>query len=168
MQFNQTNWQSMQFSKMDGTGQNLATANIIREADNVNALYIGCSERAIKSLFLLNSGGAVTILAYIHNNLDSLNVFIKISLVIFLLGLVLAFDVVARDFYYIQKKSLEFHSDVRKFLSSNIPFNGIRRFQPNHELVENHAKITIKLGEISAYCIVWGIFFGLLGYFTSY
>jgi len=165
METGQINWKMKQLAIMNEAEKNFVISNITREADNVNALYLGCLERAIKSLFFLNSGGTVTILTYIYNIKEpSINIFIEISLVIFLLGLILVFNVVVRDFYYVQRKSLEFHGDVRKFLLNNTPFSDIRRFQFSLELVDKQTNLTIKLGEISAYCVVWGVFFGLLGY----
>ncbi|MBV8802243.1 MAG: hypothetical protein JO131_04635 [Gammaproteobacteria bacterium] len=110
--------------------KHLATSNIIREESNVNSLYLGCAERAIKALFLINGGGVITVLTYIyHATTLSANLFTSISLVAFLIGLALVFNVVARDFYYIKDKSIEFKDDIQYFLLGKTPFKNISRFQ---------------------------------------
>lgn len=160
-------WQKKKFSSMEASEQYLATSNIIREDSNVNSLYMGAAERAINALFLMNSGGAITVLAYIyHASVPSAKLFLSISLVTFLLGVALVFNVVARDFYYIRNKSLEFKNDIQSFLLGKIPFSDIKRFQMQQPL-DKAPTITLLCGNISAYCTIVGIFFGLLGYFFS-
>lgn len=159
-------WQGKLFTSMLEGEQYTATSNLIREAGNVNAVYQGCAERAIQTLLWFNGGGAVTILAYIYNLSEcSINFFVKISLVVFLCGLILAFYVVARDFEWAKNESQKFHGDVNSFILGEIPFSSIRRFQPKTVLIDKQVKLTLIFGELSAGCAVWGTAFGLLGYF---
>ena len=63
--------------------------------------YNGATERAIKALFLINSGGIIAILAYLYKDtlpFCSKTLFI-LSLTLFLIGLLFAFAVVTFDYF---------------------------------------------------------------------
>jgi len=162
------NWQARLFTEMDETQRQWATSNIVRVGDNLNRIYESCAERAIKLLTLINSGGIITVLAYIYRPKgDPTGMLLSISLMLFVIGLMCILDVVARDYDFTQNISLRFNEDVQHFLLGEIPFADIRQFQIRENVIDEEIRFTVKLGKCSGYLAVMGIFFGLLGYFFS-
>lgn len=161
-------WLKKNYDDMTATEKSAAEANIIREESNINQIYQGCAERAVKSLFLLNGSGAIAILAYLHAQSFYANLLIRLSLFSFLCGLLMALCIVARDFDWAKTKSQDFHSDVRQFLRHrNIPFDNIRWFRQDQPS-DTSPKATERIGIFSVAFFIIGLLTGTYGYLFSF
>jgi hypothetical protein len=154
-------WQKITYTEMKPDEKFCATSNIIRAQQDLNTIYFSCSERAIKSLFLINGGGIIAVLAYTHDKTS--NIFVTISLIIFLMGLILVLILVKNDFFYILQKAKNFNVDINEFLLGSKSFSKITHFHST-EAGDKNVQSTICLGKISYWCTIIGIVSGILGY----
>ena len=161
-------WRTLRLDEMNpNTNENQwAIWNILRAEENLKSIYFGCVERSIKALFLLNSGGTITILAYIYHAQNSCaKALLSIGLILFLLGLLFAVSVVGFDYFLFLKKLRQYNRDIRTFFAFQLPFNRIQEFSPNQN--DKAGLIGVWLGIISLVFALLGIAFGLLGYFLN-
>lgn len=161
------NWENMTFSMMSAAEKTIATSNIVREDENINSLFYNCAERAINTLILLNSGGCITVLAYIYRTTkSSSNYFLNFSLIIFILGLLFVFYVIESDFRNTRNKSLDYKKDIKNFLLDKITFREIKKFQLS-KVSDTSFDCTTLVGYLSAACALFGIATGIIGYFIQ-
>ncbi|HCD9515733.1 TPA: hypothetical protein NGI80_000182 [Legionella pneumophila] len=136
------------------------------EHENNRNLYLGSAERAINTLFLLNTGGTVTLLTYLFQKKQpDINCFLIFSLCTFIIGIILALIVVLIDFEYLRKNLTKFCDNMCKYLDGDILYNEIRQFQQN--TMNKLFNCSLWAGYLSLLCIFLGITFGLYGYFKS-
>lgn len=139
---------------------------LFREHENNRNLYLGSAERAINTLFLLNTGGTVTLLAYLAPKKQPyINCFLISSLCTFIIGIILALIVVVIDFEYLRRNFTKFSVNMFKYLDGDMLYNEIRQFQQN--AINILFNCSLWAGYLSLLCIILGIAFGLYGYFKS-
>ncbi len=141
-----------------------AKANILRIDDRLSIIYQGCSERAVKALFLVNSGGVISILTYIFQDRKLIhNPDIKFSLLTFLFGLAFVFlGVVGVDYFLSFYRSQSFGRQVKKFIGNEIAFFDIHQF--NKPGLRWFDLLVLAFGILSGGCAIGGILFGLKAY----
>jgi hypothetical protein len=160
---------SKKYSELEPNQQAFLFQMLLREEDKNQHLYLGAVERAIKALFLLNSGGVVTILAYMSNlgNNGSFNYYLIGSLIIFLIGIISALIVVVIDYLFLLDRLNKFNEDTKKYLGNNISYNEIRQFNRQCNVSRKIWYFSICSGFISLACIIVGIGLGMKGYFCG-
>lgn len=166
-------WTEKRINEMSFPEREAAVTNILREKGAIYDTYIGCAERIIKALFLMNSGGVVTILAYLHGFKEAGAVkneyWINLSLCVFLTGLVSAFILVACDYLIVNRGFTKYSSHTRKFLRNEISFSEIDWFK-NDEISCYQRFISFIFlyftGALAFASAIAGIAFGLIGYFN--
>ncbi len=134
-------------------------AIVLRIEERLYETYRTCADRAIKALFFLNSGGAVTILTY--QKAASKNSF-SVPLRIFLVGLVAIFIMVAIDYFLVLNIRDAFKKNALLFLEHKLSFP---QFQNALERKE-WFRVALFLGIISGVSVVVGIIWGLTLYST--
>lgn len=150
--------------QMNNTERGLLYADVVRISDALLILYTGATERVIKSLFLINSGGIITILAYIYRGTSAASKnLLNYAFIMFLVGLILAFALVILDYFTCERRSKTFSTKIKELYEdqmtpSQIPeLNGIHPFP-------KVAYFPIGIGILSGIAIAFGIFFGLKGF----
>lgn len=146
---------------MDHTEKEFATAHITRIEDNLLKVYLDCAERTTRALFMLNAGGTGTLLAYIYNT-GTNSSWIKSALGVFILGLILAFILVAFDYFFLLGRVQDFHNKITDFYSNKISFNIL-----NTRLTESDGKSLIYVGILSGLCALTGIILSVIGCFIT-
>lgn len=135
---------------------------IFKQEENLKNLYLASVERGIKSLFLVNAGGVVTILAYIFKqNNSSAKSLLFLSLLSFLIGLMSALLVVFLDFKSMYSAYNNYCFKLKQFMSSEITYNQL------NELKMMRTDYIVWIGYLSLACIPLGVLFGLIGYFMQ-
>lgn len=135
---------------------------IFKQEENLKNLYLASVERSIKSLFLVNAGGVVTILAYIFNqNNRCAKSLLFLSLLSFLIGLMSALLVVFLDFKSMYSAYTNYCLKLKKFISNAITYNQL------NDLNIMRVDYIVWIGYLSSACIPLGILFGLIGYFMQ-
>lgn len=95
--------------------------NIIqRTLDRLLVMYGGVSERGIKALFLINGGGIVAMLAFLHDSYTNKNIYLLLSLGCFLLGLILTVMLVGIDYYIGMRFLNNYTSNINKLNNGEI------------------------------------------------
>lgn len=147
------------YSKLDYEQKNYIHTLLFRREDLIRSMYFESVERSIKTLFLLNAGGIITILANIVRNGSTCSKIMFItSLIIFLLGLHLSLLTVLLDFRSRKRMFFNFISKAKDYLADKIPYKDINE----DKNISPH--IIVYIGYAAAICIPIGIFFGLFGY----
>lgn len=165
-------WVNKKINEMEPSQRDIAVGNIIREEVDIFQVYMGCAERLIKSLFLLNSGGVVTLLAYLHDKLSSVDVdnqvwCLSISLRLFILGLMSAFFLVVADYFFLGKRLFNYMKQSREFLDDKISFSKINRFAGVPDFCCEkilYFFCVMFMGGVSVLSAVFGILVGLYAY----
>jgi uncharacterized membrane protein len=159
---------SKKYSELEPNLQAFLFQMLLKEEDKNQHLYLGAVERAIKALFLLNSGGVVTILAYMNHlgNSGSFNHFLIGSLIIFLIGIISALIVVVIDYLFLLDRLNKFNEDTKKYLENNISYNEMQ-FNQNCNVSHKMWYFSIFSGFFSLACIIAGIGLGMTGYFCA-
>jgi hypothetical protein len=142
------------------------TNNIIyRTHDRLLNIYAGVTERALKALFLINGGGVVALLAYLHDS--SPLVFNKLicSLTCFLLGLVLTVVLVALDFYVCLNYLNNYTLNLTSFNHGEIKLEDVQHYSTRP--LSKLTKFTVYVGYTAALLFLAGCVFGVLGFFAS-
>lgn len=72
-------------------------------ADSKKIVYLGCVERVIKALFLINGGGTIALFSYAHTHPDlySNSNYLSHSLLSFVIGLLFAHVTVGFDYLFV-------------------------------------------------------------------
>lgn len=139
---------------------------MIRTLDMLRDLYLGASERAIKSLALVNGGGVITMLSYIHA-ISPPNEYVKFSLYAFIGGFVLFFLIVLLEFKFCSSQFEKFAKQIRQFYKDEIGFSEIDIFnQEKKPFWKNN--IPKWLGYLSFGLALVGIVLGLVGFYMTY
>src|SRR5258708_5461588 len=137
----------------------------IKEATNtLSNIYLCCMETTIKALFLLNAGGTVTVLAYMHQvmHIKQKTCLFSISLVSFLAGLIFTFILVAYNFGSLYKRLKEFIDDIMNYRSNKIQFNEIKLFNLSEiNSYKTKSLIAICIGAIAGLLGIIGIATGI-------
>lgn len=150
-------------SEMD-TNEIQITNNILFRTENrLLDIYAGVTERALKALFLINGGGVVTLLAYLHDT-SVANLKLILSLAAFLLGLLMTVVVVAVDYYVCLKSLRNFTVNLQRFNNDNIKLDEAQHYTtPSLSII---TKLTVYLGYTAALLFLSGCVLGVAGYFT--
>jgi len=88
------------FNEMNELEKQAKIAFIQRHWEILMSIYLGSAERMIKVLLLVNSGGLITILAYLYKQKtpDNINILFKSSLSWFLCGLIATIVIAIIDY----------------------------------------------------------------------
>lgn len=116
----------MKFSEMDANTKMNAIIELTQVKNDLFKIYQYCSEQVTKSLFLVNSGGIITLLAFIHSNPSLKNHGLTLALFSFICGLISDFTLVIYDYFVILSKSNQFKTDLEKFYNNYIPLTEIK------------------------------------------
>lgn len=150
------------YSDLDEVEKSIAESYIKYYRDLYQNAQSESSKRAVNSLFLLNSGGIVTILSYMQDK-----VITKVgvsSFLLFIIGLGSAFALVSFDYLNTYNSINNFSTVVQNYSIGEVTLRNIR------SKVEEHNCLSRKLlwfGIVSAFCVVIGIFLGMLFYFQT-
>lgn len=139
--------------------------DILRHDSSLLSQYNGATERVIKSLFLISSGGVITVLAYLYKGAlsDCVKSLLVSSLTLFLFSLVLAFVVVIVDYFICLFRLERFHKQIE---DENKSPEDVDELTGRHPYPKIKVPLLI-LGVISAITILLGITLGLLGFYLS-
>jgi membrane-associated protease RseP (regulator of RpoE activity) len=152
----------LKYNQLTPEQQNGIFFLIFKQEENLKNLYLATVERGIKSLFLVNAGGVVTILAYIFKHTNGCSKYLLfISLLSFLLGLMSALLVVFLDFKSMYAAYTNYCSKLKEYLINTITYgqlNDLEMIKVDH---------IIWIGYLSLACIPFGVLFGLIGYFMQ-
>lgn len=150
---------SMLYQDLTKEEQTQLSFALNRQFENLKNLYLESVERSIKTLFLLNAGGVVTVLAYLFKLSHSCSKSLLIlSLIAFIIGLLLALLVVVLDFRNADSSFTYYSSNMDKYFVSTISYQELNQFK----LINK--KYIVNLGYVSGVCIPFGVLFGLIGY----
>lgn len=161
MEQDNKSWQEKMVQEMNMEELQQANFYTVRTADKLMTAYLGCVERIIKSLFLINAGGVVTILTYLHQSDISYNVkkLLDKSLKAFLAGLFFALVLVSIDYFLMLTRVNKFNGDIENFREGKILFSKIIKSQSKKDWIW-----VVGFGAFSFVCLIAGIIFGLMGY----
>ena len=124
--------------------------------------FLGATDRVVKALFLINGGGVVTLLSYLHGLPTAHCHSLLWSLGMFLLGVFLIGIIVVLNF------------DI-SLINFNKFINNFKRFFHNETIFSNTQKIGVSvvitkmlliLGHLSFVCFLIGVGVGLYGYLS--
>lgn len=155
------------FKEMNESQQSSITNTLVRAENDLRTIYLGCTERLIKSLFLINGGGVIALLAYIYKNEIQLSIIKKylfsVALITFLIGLCFTFILVICDFLFVFKKHNILRAEIFDFFDNKILVNRFSVFKrPN----QKSNQLIYIVGVLSCLCVCFGIIVGLCGYFS--
>lgn len=129
--------------------------------------YNFATKQIIKALFLINSGGVITILAYWYRGAKGCStLLLGSSLGMFLIGLILAFILVAADYFLCKHRVESFNSNMLQLYNNSITPSLIPDFNGHHP-APKYALTIVIIGIISGAAAGLGIFFGILGFFAT-
>lgn len=162
-------WMVKNINDMEFTEREAAISNIIRSEDGLLKLYLGCAERLMNALFLINSGGAVALIAFLHLIQNPAKKWwIAFSLIVFLIGLVCAFVLVGADYLFVAHGFSKFGREKKNFLLAKAPFSSIGYFQMQKGCCVRAVVYWFSVyipGGISFICAIIGVGIGIYGYF---
>ncbi|VEB35519.1 hypothetical protein [Legionella cherrii] len=150
-----------QYDNLNSTQRNQILYLVFRQEENLKSLYLGSVERSLKTLFLLNAGGVVTVLAYIKKTNYCAKTLLYITLIIFLLGLLSALLVTFLDFKNSYDSYMQYQNNLKEYFSNKIVYQKVNEF------TGTDIRHIIRIGYFSALCIPAGLLFGLIGYFLT-
>lgn len=166
-------WKMKKINDMELAEREVAVSNILRYEEVQRGIYLGCAERIVKSLFMVNSGGVVAVLTYLHppNNMAPIKeLSLLSSLKFFLVGLLCAFILVACDYLVVSYRISNFNKQCAQFFNNSSIFSNIKAFQSSSFEDEYLEKMVYWLfvygaGAVSFSCAIFGITIGVNGYF---
>jgi hypothetical protein len=128
--------------------------------------YNGATERVIKSLFLINAGGVVTILTYLHNSslAKCSKMLCAVALLFFIVGLVFSFMMVSLDYFSCYWRQNFFNKNVKNFFDDKVTLAEVPDLNGEHPS-QKMVGWLMGFGIFSGAFSIFGIFFGLFGYF---
>ena len=90
----------------------------------LNELTRDWTDKAVKYLFVSNSGGAIATLSYIGNR-QKAGFLLTTTLILFLAGVVLVGLFTSLFYHYIEGLFLKWMSDVKSYLSNNLKYEDL-------------------------------------------
>jgi len=153
--------QKEKYSELDEPRKRVIEDHKYFVSDILNESYNGASERIIKLLVLLNSGGIVTVLAYFYKT-DSTHAkcLLKISLWFFLFGLLFSSLLVTLDYLICMSRLEKFNSGVGDFYDDKVSFQETPELNGKNTFPKI---ITIGLGFLSGASALVGVLIGVFG-----
>lgn len=135
---------------------------VLTAQNNLINFYLAACERAIKSLTLVNSGGIISILSYLHAD-RPLNYWLIFSLIGFVCGLFSALLLLVLDFRGSLSRIKEFGEEIEQFQNNAISTDQIRAFSAD----TNTSNSSMYVGYLSLIFGIIGIIMGFIGYFKN-
>jgi hypothetical protein len=157
--------QRKKLTEMD-TSEIQITNNIIyRTHDRLLNIYAGVTERALKALFLINGGGVVALLAYLHDSSPLVSTKLLLSLGCFLMGLILTVILVALDFYVCLNYLNNYTANLKHFNHGEIELEEVQNYSTRP--LSKLTTFTVYVGYTAAILFLIGCLFGVLGFFAT-
>jgi hypothetical protein len=150
-------------SEMDPNEIQITNNILFRTENRLLDIYAGVTDRALKALFLINGGGVVTLIAYMHDS-SVVNIKLIASLAAFLLGLLLTVMVVAVDYYVCLESLRNFAANLQRFNNDKIKLDEAQHYTTRSLSVVT--KTTVYLGYAAALLFLTGCSLGVAGYFN--
>src|SRR5437879_5476950 len=110
--------------------QNFAMEHASRAGYAIQSSYYEKEERLVKSLLMINSGGVVIMMSYLHVKCF-LNNWLITSLITFLAGLIFSLILLVCDYYHWKGQLCRFSEDSGKFQNDQSTWDEIRHFSGN-------------------------------------
>jgi hypothetical protein len=156
--------QRKKLSEMD-THEIQITNNIIyRTQDRLLNIYSGVTERALKALFLINGGGVVALLTYLHDSSPFIMTKLILSLSCFLLGLIMTVFLVAIDFYVCLNFLNKYTANLRTFNSDEMRLEEIQNYATPG--LSKITRATVYMGYMAGLLFLAGCAFAVTGFFS--
>lgn len=108
------------YSKLDQPTKEVLNASINRRWGQLYELEKEWGERSLKYLFLTNSGGAIATLSFIGAGKDGSVIGTKVTLFLFVLGIIFAGISTAKTFHHMSRLLKKYKQGVEEFYSDKI------------------------------------------------
>lgn len=152
---------NIKFGEMNEVQKNEIKGILFYARNLIVTYYFNVVERAIKLLSIINGGGTITILTFIHSTSSKINWMLNFSLIAFLFGIILLLILVALDYQQELCRINDFDIDIREFYSNKTSLDEIRHFK-----LPRDKNWVAYIGYASGSVAAIGIGAGIYGYFT--
>lgn len=153
------------FSKQDPNTRQALGVHINRRWGQLYELEKEWGERALKYLFLTNSGGAIATLGFVGAAYSSINtVWAKVALFLFVAGVFLVGISTAKTFHHMSHVFKSWKQDVEKYYEDKITWAHLQE-QDKDRAVEDFLDYAIPYASFA--CFIGGSMSGALSLFTG-
>jgi hypothetical protein len=115
------------YSQLDQPTKELLNANINRRWGQLYELEKEWGEKALKYLFLTNSGGAIATLSFLGAAKELTGSGTKVALLLFVLGLIFAGITIAKTFHHMSGLLEKYKQGVEDFYSDKITWTALTK-----------------------------------------
>lgn len=91
-------------------------------------IYMTSTQHGINTMFLINGGGIVTLLAYLSSPNIKINFYLIISLCFFILGLCISVVVVMADYFLCRQSVINFNKNLEYYSEGYIDIRAALKY----------------------------------------